>query len=145
MKEPFKELALKVSLRFMAIVKHREFEEYVNAIRSNMLELLAEDRRENFRKLIVEQLDFGSDPETLAFLARKTQDTATSVRLACFQKLAKSNTSLTQFNKLERQNLVINGLRDYDQLVLETSRVYLIQQFCLLPEHQGRDLAEESI
>ena len=49
------------------------------------------------------------------------------------------------FNKLERLSLVINGLKDYDQLVLETSRVYLIQQFCLQREHQQRDLTEEGI
>lgn len=29
--------------------------------------------------------------------------------------------------------------------MLETCRVYLIQQFCLLPEHQNRDLAEETL
>ena len=114
MKEPFKELALKIALRFMAIVKNREFDEYINAIRSNMLEILAEDKRENFRRLVIERLDFGKDPETLAFLARKTQDTATSVRLACYQKLAKSNISLSSFSRLERLNLVTNGLRDYD-------------------------------
>ena len=49
-----------------------------------MLVILAEDRRENFRKLVVERLDFGPDAEALAFLARKTQDAATSVRLACY-------------------------------------------------------------
>ena len=106
-----------------------------------MLEILAEDKRENFRRLVIERLDFGKDAESLAFLARKTQDTATSVRLACYKKLAKENITLTSFNKLERLNLVINGLKDYDQLVLETCRVYLIQQFCLLPEHQSHDLA----
>ena len=92
-----------------------------------MLVILAEDRRENFRKLVVERLDFGPDAEALAFLARKTQDAATSVRLACYQKLAKENISLSTFNKIERMNLVINGLKDYDQLVLETCRVYLVQ------------------
>jgi len=89
MKEPFKELALKVALRFLTIVKHRGFEEYITAIRSNMLVILAEDSRESFRRLIVERLDFGEQPEALAFIARKTQDAATSVRLACYQRLAK--------------------------------------------------------
>ena len=71
-KEPHKGLALRIALNFMTIVKHREFEEYEQAIRSNMLMLLAEDRRDLFRKIIVEKLDFGKDAESLAFLARKT-------------------------------------------------------------------------
>lgn len=135
LKEPFKELALKISLRFLAIVKHRGFEEYELAIRSNMLVVLAEDRREQFRKLVIERLDFGKQAEALAFIARKTQDTATSVRLACYQRLAKDCIALSTFSKLERLNLVINGLRDPDQLVLEMCRVYLIQQFCVAKEH----------
>ena len=110
----------------MSIVKHREFGEYEQAIRSNMLMLLAEDRREVVRKLIIEKLDFGTEPESLAFLARKTQDTASSVRLACYKKLAKENINFSTFSKLERLNLIINGLKDHDQLVLENCRVYLI-------------------
>ena len=120
-------MALRISLKFMKIVRHRGFEEYENAIRSNMLVVLAEDRREQFRKLVVEKLDFGKDPDCLAFLARKTQDAATSVRLACYKKLAEDNISLSHFSKLERLNLVINGLKDHDQLVMETCRVYLIK------------------
>ena len=84
MKEPYKELALKISLRFLHIVKHRGFDEYEAAIRSNMLMVLAEDTRENFRRLIVERLDFGISPESLTFLARKTQDASTAVRIACY-------------------------------------------------------------
>lgn len=114
MKEPYKELALKIGIRFLDIVKHRGFDEYVSAIRSNMLMVLAEDRRENFRKLVIEKLDFGDEAESLAFIARKTQDTATSVRLACYQKLAKDRISISTFSKLERLNLVINGLKDPD-------------------------------
>ena len=72
LKEPHKELALKISLRFLTIVKHRGFEEYEQAIRSNMLVVLAEDRREQFRKLVIEKLDFGKQSESLAFIARKT-------------------------------------------------------------------------
>ena len=37
-----------------------------------MLEILAEDKRENFRRLVVERLDFGKEAESLAFLSRKT-------------------------------------------------------------------------
>ena len=114
LKEPHKELALKISLRFLTIVKHRGFDEYEQAIRSNMLVVLAEDRREQFRKLVIEKLDFGKQSESLAFIARKTQDTATSVRLACYQRLAKDCIALSTFSKLERLNLVINGLRDPD-------------------------------
>ena len=77
-------MALKIALKFLTIVTHRGFEEYENAIRSNMLMVLAEDRREPFRKLVVERLNFGTHSEHLAFLARKTQDSATSVRLACY-------------------------------------------------------------
>ena len=127
MKEPYKELALKIALKFMAVVKSREFDVYEKAIRSNMLEVLAEDKRDNFRRLVIERLDFGTDPECLGFLARKTQDTSTQVRLACYKKLANSNISLSScFNKLERLSLVTNGLRDHDQMVLEQARVYLI-------------------
>ena len=79
-----------------------------------MLMLLAEDRRDLFRKIIVEKLDFGTDAESLAFLARKTQDTASSVRLACYKKLAKEKIQFTTFSKLERLNLIINGLKDHD-------------------------------
>ena len=114
MKEPYKELALKISLRFLAIVKHRKFDEYEQAIRSNMLKILAEDRREAFRQLVIERLDFGQQAECLAFIARKTQDTATSVRLACYKRLAKDCIPISTFSKLERLNLVINGLRDPD-------------------------------
>ena len=126
MKEPYKELSLKIAIKFLEIVKHRGFDEYIQAIRSNMLMILAEDRRETFRKIVIERLDFGSDAESLAFIARKTQDTATSVRLACYQKLAKDRISISTFSKLERLNLVINGLKDPDQLVMENCRVYLI-------------------
>ena len=38
MKEPFKEHALKVALRFQSIVAEREFEEYAKAIQSNLPE-----------------------------------------------------------------------------------------------------------
>jgi len=91
-----------------------------------MLQVLAEDRREAFRRLVIEKLDFGNKPECVAFIARKTQDTATSVRLACYKRLAEDCIPISTFSKLERLNLVINGLRDPDQLVLETCRVYLI-------------------
>lgn len=53
-------MALKIALKFLSIVMHRGFEEYENAIRSNMLMILAEDRRETFRKLVVERLNFGT-------------------------------------------------------------------------------------
>ena len=82
--DAYKEYALKIALKFMQITSHRGFEEYSSAIRSNLLQMLTEDKRENFRRLIAERLDFGSESVSLAFLAKKTTDQSTAVRLACY-------------------------------------------------------------
>jgi hypothetical protein len=141
MKEPFKEHALKIALKFMSITKHRvDTKEYKAAIRSNLLQMLSEDPRENFRKLIVERLNFGKKPLKNQFLVRKTLDQSTPVRLATYQRLFKDRINIESFKESDRLVLITNGLKDFDQQVLESCRVYLVQQFCLKPEFHQVDL-----
>ena len=63
-KEPFKEFALKIALKFVDITKNRkDTKEYKIALRTNLVQMLAEDPRDNVRKLIVERLDLGKKHE----------------------------------------------------------------------------------
>lgn len=145
-REPFKEYALKIALKFISITKKRQdTKEYKTAIRSNLIQMLAEDPRENFRRLIVEKMDFGKKAIYTQFLARKTLDQSTAVRLAAYRRLFKDRIELDSFREHDRLILISNGLRDHDQAVLESCRVYLVQQFCLKPEFRDVDLEAEQL
>jgi hypothetical protein len=51
--EPHRESALKVALKFQEITKDRDYEDYAKTIRGQLLQILADDKREGFRVLIV--------------------------------------------------------------------------------------------
>lgn len=146
LKEPFKEHALKIALKFLKITKKRQdTKEYKEAIRSNLIQMLVEDPRENIRLLIVENMDFGKEQLFTQFLVRKTLDQSSKVRKAVYNKLYRERMEIEKFKASDRLSLVCNGLRDHDQSVLETCRVYLTQQFCLQPQFRKVDLEVDQL
>lgn len=94
----------------------------------------------------MERLDFGQRSVFTQFLAVRTLDQSTGVRLAAYQRLHKECMDISEtFRESDRLTLICNGLHDYDQTVLESCRVYLVQQFCLKPEHKDEDLVVQPL
>jgi hypothetical protein len=54
--EPHRESALKIALKFQEITKDLSFDDYTKTIRGQLLQILADDRRENFRLQIVQRI-----------------------------------------------------------------------------------------
>lgn len=51
--EPHRESALKIALKFQEITKNLSFDDYTKTIRGQLLQILADDKRESFRLQIV--------------------------------------------------------------------------------------------
>jgi hypothetical protein len=45
---------------------------------------------------------------------------------------------MTRFTEGDRISIIINGLKDHEPKVIESCRLYLVQQFCLHPEFRKK-------
>ena len=87
-------------------------------IRSQLLEMLGNDYRDEFRKLIVQKIVLADcSTDELQIVATRLLDSSKKVRLSLYERLEKENFDLLRFKETDRLSLVKNGCQDIDHEV----------------------------
>lgn len=112
-----RENALKIVLKFQEITRWRDFDDYALVIQNNLLTMLQQDRREQWRYLILKHLNWTEmAPEALGLVAIRSLDQSKRVRLSFYEKL-QAPTDLMQFCASDRLSILKNGLSDVDSQI----------------------------
>lgn len=94
-------------------------------IQNNLLTMLQQDRREQWRYLILKHLNWsGISAEALALISVRSLDQSKRVRLSFYEKL-QTPADLMQFSASDRLSILKNGLSDVDSQVQDVFLKFL--------------------
>lgn len=87
-------------------------------LKSNLQEMLCEDKRESFRLQIIKKIDFKrSNPEDWSLYVVRSQDSSKKVRAAFFERLCSENIDIESLQESDRLTVIRNGLSDPEQAI----------------------------